>query len=212
MHGLLRLMLDAADGRFPPVDGEVTVLPPPAKGLAAIVCFTGHAVIAAAVTGPDAASRGADGFGGALHPRVLAWLGEGGSIGVIDAILVGHGTGGTPRLPAAPGYDDHPRVHHARQLRTNVQVLGDERGVVTLADGLAGRLELSVEAAPQGQGKGWGRSLVADALTNVDQGVPVFAAVSPGNARSLRTFLALGFVPIGSEVQILTEASRKGFR
>ena len=29
---------------------------------------------------------------------------------------------------------------------------------------------------------------------------PVFAAVSPGNARSLRTVLALGFAPVGSEV------------
>jgi hypothetical protein len=30
----------------------------------------------------------------------------------------------------------------------------------------------------------------------------VFAAVSPGNARSLRSFLAAGFVPIGGEVII----------
>jgi hypothetical protein len=28
----------------------------------------------------------------------------------------------------------------------------------------------------------------------------VFAAVAPGNARSLRAFLAEGFVPLGSEV------------
>lgn len=34
----------------------------------------------------------------------------------------------------------------------------------------------------------------------VPAGEPVFAAVAPGNARSLRTFLATGFVPIGSEV------------
>jgi hypothetical protein len=31
---------------------------------------------------------------------------------------------------------------------------------------------------------------------------PVFAAVSPGNARSLRAFLAAGFVPLGSEALI----------
>jgi hypothetical protein len=28
----------------------------------------------------------------------------------------------------------------------------------------------------------------------------VFAAVAPGNARSLRAFLSEGFVPVGSEV------------
>ncbi len=47
-------------------------------------------------------------------------------------------------------------------------------------------------------GTGQGRSLVRDALAG--ETGPVFAAVSPGNARSLRTFLALGFAPVGSEV------------
>lgn len=51
-----------------------------------------------------------------------------------------------------------------------------------------------------GQGRGRGRSLLADALTLVPSGEPVFAAVTPGNARSLRAFLACGFVPLGSEV------------
>jgi RimJ/RimL family protein N-acetyltransferase len=36
---------------------------------------------------------------------------------------------------------------------------------------------------------------------------PVFAAVSPGNARSLRALLACGFTPIGSEV-LLRPANR----
>jgi hypothetical protein len=34
------------------------------------------------------------------------------------------------------------------------------------------------------------------------QGELLFAAVAPGNARSLRSFLSRGFVPIGSEVLI----------
>jgi L-amino acid N-acyltransferase YncA len=83
-----------------------------------------------------------------------------------------------------------------------VRVYGDERGLVTLAEGLAGRCEISIEAEPQGQGRGWGRSLLSDALGLVPAGEPIFAAVSPGNARSLRAFLAVGFVPIGSEVLI----------
>jgi hypothetical protein len=55
-------------------------------------------------------------------------------------------------------------------------------------------------ALPDGHGRGWGRSLLTDALGLVPAGEPVFAAVSPGNARSLRAFLGVGFVPIGSEV------------
>jgi hypothetical protein len=47
-----------------------------------------------------------------------------------------------------------------------------------------------------------GRSLLEDALALVPHGEPVFAAVSPGNARSLRAFLAAGFVPLGSETII----------
>ena len=72
---------------------------------------------------------------------------------------------------------------------------------MTLSRGLKGG-ELSIEAAPDGQGRGFGRSLLADALSVVPAGEPVFAAVSPGNARSLRAFLAVGFTPIGCEVLI----------
>jgi hypothetical protein len=93
-------------------------------------------------------------------------------------------------------------VRHALAIRTGVRVFGDERGVVTLASGLAGRLEVSIEAVPGGQGRGAGRALLVDALSLVPAGEPVFAAVSPGNARSLRAFLAVGFTPIGSEVLI----------
>ncbi|HEV7625968.1 MAG TPA: hypothetical protein VGO89_05685, partial [Streptomyces sp.] len=121
-----------------------------------------------------------------------------------DATLVARGTGGrgtTQRLPQRTDLDEHPRVRHARELRTHVRTYGDERGLVTLAEGLAGRLELSTELhGTQGAGRQLGRSLLGDALSLVPEGEPVFAAVSPGNARSLRAFLAAGFTPIGSEV------------
>jgi hypothetical protein len=39
-------------------------------------------------------------------------------------------------------------------------------------------------------------------LRLVPAGEPVFAAVAPGNACSLRAFLAAGFTPVGSEVII----------
>lgn len=78
-------------------------------------------------------------------------------------------------------------MRHALSLRRHVRVHGDERGLVTLAEGLAGRLEVSVEtdAGRQG-GAGAGRGLVLEALRLVPGGEPVFAAVSPGDARSLR--------------------------
>lgn len=204
VHSLLELFLEAADGRFPPSDGEVTVVPRPAASQRAVVAFTGHAVIAADVDEAEARVLGADGFGGALHPRVLAWLaGDGGMIGVNDVTLVGRGRGGSPALAVRDDLNDHYRVRHARALRGDVRVLGDERGMVTLGQGLAGRLELSVETRAELHGRGAGRALIAEALTGIPTGERVFAAVSPGNARSLRAFLAVGFVPIGSEVIIL---------
>ena len=41
-----------------------------------------------------------------------------------------------------------------------------------------------------------------EALRLVPAGEPVFAAASPGDARSLRAFLALGLTPVGSEVLV----------
>lgn len=199
-HPLLGLFLAAAGGRFPPVDGGCTVLPALPGGLACSVAFTGHALVATARPAQAVLAQGPDGFGGSMSPDFLRWLaGPAGWIGVIDATLVARGRGGAA-LPLRLDADDHPRVRHAAELRRGVRVYGDERGLVTLSEGLAGRTEISVEAAPDGQGRGWGRSLVHDALGLVPPGEPVFAAVSPGNARSLRAFLAVGFTPIGSGV------------
>jgi hypothetical protein len=64
----------------------------------------------------------------------------------------------------------------------------------------AGRREMSVETTDHGPS---GRELIEQALTMTPSGDPLFAAVAPGNARSLRSFLACGFVPLGSEVLIL---------
>jgi hypothetical protein len=96
--------------------------------------------------------------------------------------------------------DHHPRVQIARSLRSRVEVYADERGLITLADGIAGRREVSIEAGEESRGRGRGRALLGELLGIVPTGEPVFAAVSPGNARSLRAFLAAGFVPVGSEV------------
>jgi len=209
-HPLLAWLRAAADGRYPPADGGCSVLPPFTGGLECSMAFTGHAVIATALPADAVRARQPDGFGGSLAPDFLRWLaGERGWIGVIDVTLMARGRGdGT--LPERVDAADHPRVRHATALRREVKVYGDERGLVTIARGLAGRRELSVEADPQGQGRGWGRSLLQDALGLVPPDESVFAAVSPGNARSLRAFLAVGFVPIGAEVLLRPERGLSG--
>ncbi|OMI40906.1 hypothetical protein [Streptomyces sparsogenes] len=214
-HPLLALFRDAADGRFLPADGQVTILPALPRGLECSLAFTGHAVIATALPGSEVQSQGPDGYGGSLAPDFLRYLaGQDGRVGALDAVLVARGTSGSPRLPECLDADDHPRVRYARELRTGVRVYGDERGLVTLADGLAGRREISIELDQPGIGigssSGLGRSLLRDALTLVPAGEPVFAAVSPGNARSFRAFLAAGFVPLGSEVIIRPQRTTAG--
>jgi len=91
-------------------------------------------------------------------------------------------------------------VTYARNLRVDVHVLADERGMVTLGRGLAGRTELGFEVAEGGRGRGHGRSLLRDALAATPAGELAFASCAPGNARSLRALVAVGFAFIGGEV------------
>lgn len=193
----------AAAGRFPAVDGGITVLPPATPRLESVVAFTGHSVVSTALP-PDAVlGERPDGFGGAVAPRFLLWLaGVGGTVGSHDVLLVAHGTGdGT--LPRRNDLDDHVRVRHARELREDVVVHGDEDGLVTIGGGLGGLREVSVEVAPERRGRGAGRRLAAAARALVAVDSPVIAEVAPGNAQSLRAFLAAGFRPIGSAVLVV---------
>ncbi|GLY68185.1 N-acetyltransferase [Amycolatopsis taiwanensis] len=206
-HPLLPVFLAAADAAFPPADGQVIFMPAPQKGMHAIVSFTGHAIVATSLPATDFAEFDLDGFGSALEPGVLQRLaGPGGEIGVLDVTLVRHGQGGGSGLPMRDDLDHHPRVLHARRLRSDVRVHGDDRGLITIASGLAGRTEMSVELHHPDSSDGAGRALIHEALRLVPAGEPVFAAVAPGNARSLRAFLASGFRPISSEVIITTDS------
>jgi hypothetical protein len=207
-HPLLDALNAAALGSFPPVDGGVSYLPPLERGLEAIVSFTGHSYIASRRSADDLTDLAPDGFGSILHPSILLRMaGERGDIavGVIDVTLVAPGVGGG-RLDGRSDLDDHPRVLHARSLRSDVEVFGDDTGLVTIARGLAGRREMSIELFDTSTSEGSGRRLIESALGLVGVGEPVFAGVSPGNARSLRAFLASGFTPIGSEVVIKPSA------
>lgn len=204
-HPLLPVLIAAAEGRFPPADGVVEILPPDEAGTWAVVELTGHAFILGEVDDSTLTEAGADGFGGAAHPDVQRLLaGPHGWIGCHDAVLVGQPDqlSVTP-LAVRADLDDHPRVIRARQHRGDVTVYGNDDGLVVVGRGLAGRTELAVElfAASPGSSRR-GRSLIRAALAALPADDWCFAQVSPGNAASLRSFLAAGFTPIGAEVLI----------
>jgi hypothetical protein len=207
VHPLAPILDAAATGRFPPADGAVDVLPADRGGVRAVTAFTGHAYVLADVDPGKLAARGADGYGGATRADVLVWLaGSDGRIGSLDVVLVAAGTPG-PSVPRRTDLDDHPRVQRAVGYRTDVEVYGDDAGLVVLGHGLVGRKELSVELIdPTAGGRGDGRRLIRAGLARVEPGEHCWAQVAPGNAASLRTFLACGFVPVASEV-LITPAS-----
>jgi hypothetical protein len=194
----------AAHGAFPPADGAVELLPPDAWGWSAIVALTGHAYVLADVDREALATAGADGFGGASHPEVQRLVaGPGGEIGALDAVLVIRAETG-PVLPRRHDLDHHQRVRRARAHRHDVEVYGDDIGLVVVGRGLVDRWEIAVELLdPTAGGRaGHGRRLIRAGLATLPPGAVCWAQVSPGNAASLRAFLACGFVPVGSEILI----------
>jgi hypothetical protein len=207
-HPLAGVLHAAADGVFPPVDGVAELLPPDAAGTCAVVSFTGHAYVLTEQRADALSDLALDGFGAATHPRALLRLAGGGTIGSLDVVLVRRGTGGSSVLSERTDLDDHPRVERARHHRRDVRVLGDHRGFVTIGRGLVDRVELSVELLDYAHGTGAGRQLINEGLRTVGADELVFAQVAPGNAASLRAFLAYGVRPIGSEV--LVEVSAAG--
>jgi hypothetical protein len=206
-HPLAGVLRDAADGVFPPADGVAELLPPDAAGTCAILSFTGHAYVLTEQPADALTDLALDGYGAATHPRALLRLAGGGTIGSLDVVLVRHGAGGSSPLTERTDLEHHPRVERARHHRRDVHVLGDDRGFVTIGRGLVDRVELSVELLDHAHGKGAGRQLVAEGLRAVGVEQLVFAQVAPGNAASLRAFLACGFRPIGSEVLIEVSAA-----
>ena len=200
---LAALFAAVAAGRYPPSDGGFHVVGPDrTTGQHAVLAFTGHAVVVTDRTPDQLAALTIDGEGGAHHPDVLrALAGPGGWVGVLDAMLVTYGTGvGCTPLKRTADLDEHPRVVYAREGRVAVEVFADERGLVTVGKGLGARTELGIELTNAPIGEREGRALLSDVLAELPADEPVWASCSPGNARSLRALLAVGFVPVGAEV------------
>ncbi len=216
MHPLARLIAAAAAGRFPAADGGWRRVPPWRPGLAGIIAFSGHAVVALApdITDGRLAELGVNGLGGAHDPRVIAALaGQDGWIDSLDVLMAGHGTGragdrgaeladAEPRLVDRPDLAGHHRALFAARIRDRSRVLGypdpQRSALVVVSRGLAGLTEISFELEPERRGAGGGAALIRDALRTIPAGQLVVAAVAPGNAASLRAALAAGFSPLGS--------------
>ncbi|HJQ75086.1 MAG TPA: hypothetical protein VJ814_09380 [Gaiellaceae bacterium] len=206
---LADLLDAAARGAYPEADGRVEVLPSP-PGLAdAVVAFTAHTVVAADVDPADVAAQlPADSLSAPLQPPFLGWLAgqlrsEAGSV---DVLLVAGDVRAEVELVEVEEAD-HPRLQRAHRYRSEVRVYepAGGGGLVIVGRGLAGRHEVSIEVERDRWGEGLGRALARAAPTLVPASRPLFAQVAPGNAASLRAFLAAGYRPLGAEVLFLKD-------
>lgn len=204
-HPLAQLIIDVWRGNWPEPDGGWTRVPPWHEGLFGVVAFGGHAAVAAPAEVSDERldALGANGFGGAHDPRLMTALaGPSGWVDMLDCVLVGTGTGqGSELLLPRPDLASHDRVQRATWIRDNVRTFGlDSRQdvVITIADGLGGLPEVSVELAASVRRLGMSQSVLLGALDLVPRGAPLLASVSPDNVASLRAFLKAGYRPVGS--------------
>jgi GNAT superfamily N-acetyltransferase len=197
------LLSDAATGRFPPADGSVTVVPQPSPRDCGVIDFTAHAIVFADVDpGWVTAQLPPGDLSAAVSPPFLSALGQatGRSAHGIDVLFVAAALTGCPPLELIPDADlAHPRIARARAYRDDVRAWQADGGLVTVGLGVAGRWEVAVEVKPGYRGRGLGRLLAQSARHLVPAGEPLWAQVAPGNAASVRAFLAAGFVPVGAE-------------
>jgi GNAT superfamily N-acetyltransferase len=204
------LLQDVAAGKYPPPDGGVTILPQPSPRDAGVLDFTAHAVI---VTDADPdwvrAQLPEDDLGAPLRPDFLQALGArtGRQAHSIDMVCLAWPRPGPPALDLSPvRADRHPRVQRALRYRDDVRSWQADGGVVLLGRGMAGRWEVALEVDPGRRGQGLGRELALAARHLMPEAdAPLWAQISPGNAASVRAFLAAGYQPVGSEA-LLTVA------
>lgn len=203
MHPVAAALTAAARGTFPEADGSWLRVSPWHPHIEGVIAFTGHALLAVADDVPDErlTTLGADGFGGASNPRLVASLAGTGWIDVLDLVLVAHGHASGPEgLVPRPELMDHPRARLAAGVRSGVKTFGyaapDDRTVVTVGAGLGQLPEVGIELDPAQRHTG--AEVLRAARGLVPAGEVVVAACAPGNARAVRAFLGAGFVPVGS--------------
>ncbi|WP_405750238.1 GNAT family N-acetyltransferase [Streptomyces sp. NBC_00012] len=200
-----RILAAAAQGRFPPPDGSTTVVAQPGARDAGVLAFTAHSVV---FTDEDPdwvrsvlAGTPGDELSATMNPHFLNALTarSGRHMNTIDLLTVAGALPGVPEIGLREIEDpEHPRVARAMEYRDEVRVWSAEGGVVILGRGVAGRWETAVEVAEEARGRRLGERLARAARKLVPDAV-VWAQQSPGNARSVRTFQAAGYRPVGAE-------------
>ncbi|MEV4473675.1 GNAT family N-acetyltransferase [Nonomuraea sp. NPDC049504] len=207
MMTLVEVLRDAEGGRFPAADGGVTIVAQPSARDLGVISFTAHAVVFADVDHAWIRERLRPGdLSAPLGPPFLQELAAltGRAAGSHDLLAAATPLPGPAPLPLEELRDSgHPRVERARRYRDDVRVWTAPGGLLTVGRGVGGRWEVAVEVKPGHRGRGLGRSLAA-AARHLAPG-PVWAQVAPGNAASVRAFLAAGYVPVGAEVLLSPE-------
>jgi GNAT superfamily N-acetyltransferase len=206
---LATILAAAGRGRFPPADGGTTVVPQPSPRDAGVIAFTAHSVVftdedPAWVRATLAATPG-DPLAAAMNPYFLGALlaRTGRHMNTIDLLTVAGALPGDPDIGLREIEDpEHPRVARAMKYRDEVRVWATDGGVLILGRGVAGRWETAIEVAEEARGRRLGEQLARAARQLVPDTV-VWAQQSPGNARSVRTFQAAGYRPVGSEALLI---------
>jgi GNAT superfamily N-acetyltransferase len=206
-QALAAILADAASGRFPASDGRTTILPQPSARDAGVIAFTGHSVIFADADPAWVAGQlpADDPFAAPLRPEFLSALAR--RMGRIahhcDMLTCATALPGAPATELTPDADPaHPRISRALRYRDEVRTWLGPGGVVTVGRGIAGRWEVAIEVDEEARGAGLGRALATAARHLVPGGAPLWAQIAPGNAASVRAFLAAGFRPVGAECHL----------
>jgi GNAT superfamily N-acetyltransferase len=200
------LLADVATGRFPPANGEVTILPPPSRRDAGVIGFDAHAVIFVdADPGWVRAQLPAGDLSGPLSPGFLQALcgRTGRQAHTIDMLCVGAPLPGPPAMALTPEPEyAHPRIARAVRYRDDVRAWRADSGIVVIGRGIAARWEVAIEVDPSHRGRGFGRALAIAARHLVPSGAPLWAQIAPANVPSVRAFLSAGFKPVGAEAHL----------
>jgi hypothetical protein len=203
---LAELLAGIERGEFPVVDLGLELIPSATD--TAVLGFTGHIVVAADIT-PDwlAAHLKPGQLSEAFTPPFLGALAAhtGRRVPAVDLLALGSFEDAVPTVELTVVADlDHPRVRRARRYRDDVRVWTAPGGMIAIGRGMGGRWELSVEVDDGYGNRGLGRALARAARSLVPDGRPLWAQIAPGNAASVRAFLAAGYAPVGQEALLVT--------
>jgi len=201
---LRELLEGVASGRWPQWGAAVQVLSPSPPDLVGVLAFSGCSIVAADVD-PAWVARlcSADDLSAPLCPPFLMALSARvqRAVNNIDIICVAEPASvptGAPELTEREP-SEHPRVLRSLGYRSDVHMWTTPGAILVLGRGVARRWEVAVEVAESARGRGLGRLLAAAARGLVPPGEPLWAQIAPGNAASVRAFLAAGFRPVGAE-------------